>query len=60
MPNSDTLSIKPIREFAMRYINASKKSVDPFARKCRMASVTNDLNKEMECDYAFMTASVRD
>lgn len=44
MPNADTFSIPPIREFVSRYLAASKISVDPFARNCDLATLTNDLN----------------
>lgn len=46
MPNADTFSIRPIREFVRRYLAESKVSVDPFARNCDWARFTNDLNPE--------------
>lgn len=44
MPCADTLSIKPIDDLARKYINGV--SVDPFARDCRLANYTNDINPE--------------
>lgn len=44
MPNADTFSIKPIKEFVKRYLSKSRVSVDPFARNKRWATHTNDLN----------------
>ena len=42
MPNSNTFSIPAIREFVNRYLHGV--SVDPFARDCKLATHTNDLN----------------
>ena len=42
MPNSDTLSIKPIGEWVRQHLVGV--SVDPFARNCNWATYTNDLN----------------
>lgn len=44
MPSHETFSIKPIAEFVFRYAWLSKVSVDPFARNCKFANYTNDLN----------------
>lgn len=44
MPNHDTFSVKPIGEFVRRYLDASKVSVDPFARNKQWATYTNDLD----------------
>jgi hypothetical protein len=44
MPSRDTLSIKPIYEWADKYLIESKTSVDPFAKDCTVAQITNDLN----------------
>ena len=44
MPNSNTFSIKPIRELICRY--AYGKIIDPFANNSRLASVTNDLDPQ--------------
>jgi hypothetical protein len=46
MPSADTFSVKPIGEFVKRYLKRSRISVDPFARNCKLARFTNDLNPE--------------
>lgn len=51
MPNADTFSIQPIEAFVRRYLSASKRSVDPFARNKRWATKTNDLNPETTAEY---------
>jgi hypothetical protein len=50
MPSADTFSIKPIGEFVKRYV-LSGVSVDPFARNCKLATVTNDINPNTSADY---------
>jgi hypothetical protein len=50
MPSADTFSIKPIGEFVKRYVLSSV-SVDPFARNCKLATVTNDINPNTSADY---------
>jgi len=52
MPNKDTLTIRPIRELVERYIESVPRErgvlsrlgpvVDPFARNCELADITND------------------
>lgn len=49
MPNSNTFNIKPIRELIFRYFNEN--SIDPFANKNRIATVTNDLDPQYKCDF---------
>ena len=49
MPNANTFSIKPIREFISRH--QSGNTIDPFANSSRIATVTNDLNPEFNTDY---------
>jgi len=44
MPSADTFSVKPIREFVLRYL--TEDSCDPFARNCELARDRNDLNPE--------------
>lgn len=44
MPSADTFSVKPIGDFVQRYLAASTRSVDPFARNKRWATFTNDLD----------------
>ena len=57
MPNKDTLSIKPIREFAEKWVNKSltlnklKVVIDPFAKDCELGTITNDLNPDTKAHY---------
>lgn len=51
MPSHDTLSVAPMRDFARSYLMDGGRSVDPFARNCRLATVTNDLNPDTAADY---------
>ena len=51
MPNAETFSIPPIREFVLGYIKNSKVSVDPFARNNQWATWTNDLNSATKAEY---------
>lgn len=50
MPNSNTFSIKPIKEL----IEKEKTNgiwIDPFANSNKIANITNDLNNEFNTDY---------
>lgn len=51
MPNHNTCSIKPINELVMKYHSMSKLVIDPFARDCKIAHITNDLNKSHCCTF---------
>jgi len=51
MPNKNTFSVKPIREFIDRYHNDNVLSIDPFANTNRIALLTNDLDPDMNTDY---------
>ena len=51
MPNSNTFSIKCIRKLIYKYLNPEMKSIDPFANKCKLAKITNDLNPEYDTDF---------
>lgn len=51
MPNAETMSVPSIHSFAMQYLVKSKCSVDPFARNCRLAKYTNDLNPETAAEH---------
>ncbi len=51
MPNSETFSVKPIGEFVQKYLTASKRSIDPFARDKRWATRTNDLSPETQAEF---------
>lgn len=44
MPAKDTFQVKPIAQFVKNYLLESKKSLDPMARNCDWASVTNDID----------------
>lgn len=51
MASRNTFDIPPIREFVLKYLADSKASVDPFARDCLLATVTNDLNPTTAAEY---------
>lgn len=51
MPNSNTFDIKCIRKLIHKYLKPEMKSIDPFANKCNLASITNDLNPDYNTDY---------
>ena len=49
MPNKNTFEITPIRNVIEKYISGY--SIDPFANKNKLATVTNDLDTEFDTDY---------
>ena len=49
MPNSNTFSIKPIRELIERYLSGT--IIDPFANQNKFATITNDLDPQYDTDY---------
>ena len=49
MPNKYTFSINPVAELIKRHLFGV--SIDPFANKNRMATITNDLDPAVEADY---------
>lgn len=51
MPSRDTLSVPEMRDFARQFTMHSKASIDPFARNCRLATVTNDLNPDTAAQH---------
>lgn len=51
MPNSNTFDIKCISKLIHRYLKPEMMSIDPFANKCKLAKVTNDLNPDYDTDY---------
>jgi hypothetical protein len=51
MPNKWTFKIKPIRELLQRYVDPEKLWIDPFAGENSPATITNDLNPNVEADY---------
>ena len=51
MPTPDTFQCLPIGAFVKRYLMESQISIDPFARNCNWASITNDLNPKTSAMY---------
>lgn len=57
MPNSNTFSIKPIKELIEKYIEQTEIPfeemiiIDPFANTNTYGTITNDLNPTMPTDY---------
>lgn len=54
MPNGNTFTIKPIKEFvesAITMLQNGAVIVDPFANSCTYGTITNDLNPEFDTDY---------
>ena len=49
MPNSDTFSIAPIKEFVARYL-CHGSGIDPFARNSELVAFRNDLNPETKAE----------
>lgn len=52
MPNRNTFDIKCIKELIGKYHNSSLFSIDPFANKNRIASVTNDIDPSVNADFS--------
>lgn len=50
MPNSETFSIKPIKELLQSEVTTGI-WLDPFARNSKVATITNDLNPACGTDY---------
>lgn len=51
MPNSETFSIKPIRELIDKYREEGMIIVDPFARNSDIGTITNDLDPDTKAMY---------
>jgi hypothetical protein len=51
MPNSNTFSIKPIKELLDNIIYPGEKWIDAFANESKIATITNDLNPDYDTDY---------
>jgi hypothetical protein len=51
MPQSETFSVGPIAKFVRKYLSPSSASIDPFARNCGWATVTNDINPNTTAQY---------
>ena len=51
MPNGNTFTIKPIKEFVEKEVGLGGVIVDPFANSCKYGTITNDLNPEFETTH---------
>ena len=51
MPNGNTFTIKPIKEFVEVEVNRGGVIVDPFANNCKYGTIRNDLNPEYDTHY---------
>lgn len=51
MPNDNTFTIKPIKEFVEVEVNKGGIIVDPFANNCTYGTIRNDLNPEYDTEY---------
>lgn len=51
MPNGNTFTIKPIKEFVEAEVSKAVTIVDPFANNCQYGTITNDLNPEFNTTY---------
>ena len=50
MPNKNTFSVKPIKEFVERNL-VGEVIVDPFANNCKYGNITNDLDPFYDTTY---------
>jgi len=60
MPNKDTHKVAPITKFITKYLEKSRVSIDPFARDCGYATLTNDLNPNTTAQYHMDSADFLD
>ena len=51
MPNKNTFEIPPIKTLLKEEVDTSKYWIDPFANRNKIASVTNDLNREYDTSF---------
>lgn len=51
MPCKNTFEIKCIKELISKYLKAEHLSIDPFANKNKIASITNDIDPLFETDF---------
>lgn len=51
MPNGNTFTIKPIKDFVERDVKMSAVIVNPFANNCKYGTITNDLNPEFDTTH---------
>lgn len=49
-PSGNTFSIKPIKELLLEEMTGGL-WIDPFANASKLATITNDLNKDFDTDY---------
>jgi hypothetical protein len=51
MPNSNTFDIVCIKKLIHKHLAPGMLSIDPFANKNRIATITNDIDPEMQAQY---------
>ena len=51
MPNKNTFEIPPISKLIKEEVDLKNTWIDPFANRNKIASITNDLNKEFDTDF---------
>lgn len=51
MPNKNTFEILPINQLIKRYLSDSCVSIDCFANRNKLASITNDLDEAYDTDF---------
>jgi len=51
MPNGNTFTIKPIKEFVEVEVSKGGVIIDPFANECKYGTIRNDLNPEFDTQY---------
>lgn len=51
MPNHNTFDMQCINKLIHKYLIPEMKSIDPFANKCKIAQITNDLSPLYDTDY---------
>lgn len=49
MPNKNTFEITPIKQIIHKYLK--EKSIDPFANKNRIATISNDIDPQYNTEY---------
>jgi len=49
--NGDTFQCLPIGEFVERHLAKCEVVVDPFARNCKLGTITNDMNPDTLAEY---------
>ena len=51
MPNSNTFSVKPIKNLLNEIVKSDEIWIDAFANTSKVASITNDLNPDYDTNY---------